>query len=345
MFERDLTAAEVGKRLGLDKNGDFSAWLEELESIGPAPSPVSLPDRHEIDDLFARLGISIVDAAEIIAVWPRISQAPEWRWLLQHCHQQLMAQIGTPYSSPQLRWKPLPAHLGAFGRLFYVYVFFAALPAIRQWHHEHGIPDDVSWAILGDLGEHIAIYRRIFGVTGLDVPQWFTLHFSGKIYRLGRLQFERRQISFRLSIHSDNSVAHASSLMPHPGDPTLAVHIPESGGPFSPAACSASFERARSFFARYFPEEPYRFAICSSWLLDPQLADYLPPTSNIISFQRRFQLIPEGTNDDQSVIRFVFRRTSPSLDELPQRTTLERAVVAHLRAGGHWQFRTGWFAL
>jgi hypothetical protein len=343
MFERDLTAAEVGKQLALDE--DFSSWLEELELIGPAPSPISLPDRHEIDELFARLGISEVDAAEIIAVWPRLSQAPAWRWLLQHCHQQLMARIDAPYSLPQLQWKPLPSHLGAFGRLFYVYVFLATLPAIRQRHHERGIADDVSWATLADLGEHIAIYRRIFGITGLDVPQWLTLHFSGKIYRLGRLQFERRQISPTWPIYSDDSVDHASSLMPKPGDPALFIHIPESGGPFSPAACSASFERARTFFARYFPEEPYRFAMCSSWLLDPQLADYLPPTSNIIGFQRRFQLIPGGTNDDQSVIRFVFRRASPSLDELPQRTTLERAVVAHLRAGGHWQFRAGWLVL
>jgi hypothetical protein len=32
-----------------------------------------------------------------------------------------------------------------------------------------------------------------------------------------------------------------------------------------------------------------------------------------------------------------------ALDDLPQRTTLERAIVAHLRAGGHWRARTGWF--
>jgi hypothetical protein len=30
---------------------------------------------------------------------------------------------------------------------------------------------------------------------------------------------------------------------------------------------------------------------------------------------------------------------------LPQRTTLERAIVGHLRAGEHWRNRTGWLAL
>ncbi|WUJ72104.1 hypothetical protein OG809_02330 [Kribbella soli] len=30
------------------------------------------------------------------------------------------------------------------------------------------------------------------------------------------------------------------------------------------------------------------------------------------------------------------------LGELPQRTALERAIVAHLRRGGHWYSQTGW---
>jgi hypothetical protein len=343
MSEGDLNAAEVGARLGL--GDDFSSWLEELELIGPPPSPVSLPDKHEVGDLFSYLGVSAMDAAAIIDAWPQPAQVPEEWWLLQRCYQQLVTRIGEPYSSPQLRWKPFPQHLGTFGRLFYIYVFLAVLPAIRQWHRERDIPDDISWTTLADLGEHIAIHRRIFGVTGLDVPQWITLHFTGKIYRLGRLQFERYQFSPRYPINSDSKDRDAPAVLPSPGDPALSVHIPESGGSFSPDACSESFAWARSFFARYFPEEPYRFARCSSWLLDPHLASYLPPTSNIISFQRRFHLLEGGVNDDQSVIRFVFRRAAPSLDELPQRTTLERAVVSHLLAGGHWQFRAGWFVL
>ncbi|HZR39317.1 MAG TPA: hypothetical protein VFB12_04330, partial [Ktedonobacteraceae bacterium] len=102
---------------------------------------------------------------------------------------------------------------------------------------------------------------------------------------------------------------------------------------------------ARTFFARHFPEETYRFARCASWLLDPQLADYLPPTSNIIRFQRRFHIVPGGTDCDQDVMRFVFRRVAPSLDELPQRTALQRIIVEHIRAGHHWQYYAGWFAL
>ena len=44
-------------------------------------------------------------------------------------------------------------------------------------------------------------------------------------------------------------------------------------------------------------------------------------------------------------MRFVFHRIAPGIDELPQRTTLERAIVAHLRAGKHWRNRTGWLRI
>jgi hypothetical protein len=128
------------------------------------------------------------------------------------------------------------------------------------------------------------------------------------------------------------------------GDPCLGTHIPETG-PLTPEACDASFRRAREFFARHFPEESYPIATCGSWLLDPQLAEYLPATSNIMRFQRRFHLTPVSWDADREIVEFVFRRSKPQLDELPQETTLQRAIVQHLRAGRHWFGRSGWLEL
>lgn len=342
MFGENLDVTEVAARLGL--GDDFRAWLRELEMIGPPPSPVRLPDKHEIGDLLSLLGVEATDAAEIMNAWLQPSQAPEMWWLLQRCHQQLVAHLGEPCLS--LQWQPLPPHLGAPGRLFYVYVFLSALGVVRQWHRERGITDDVSWATLADLGEHIAIYRRMFGVTGLGVPRWLTRHFGGGLYRLGRLQFERSRFSAEWPMDSDERVGDVPAFRPSPGVAALSVHVPESGGPLQPTACAHSFAWARSFFAHYFPEETYRFAFGRSWLFDPQLADYLPASSNIVSFQRLFRLAPGRADGDENIVKFVFRRADlSSLDDLPQRTTLERAVVSHLRAGGHWQERSGWLAL
>jgi hypothetical protein len=337
MSELKFDAASICTRLGLGDN--FRPWLEELESIEPGLSPVRLPDPHDnsaIDALFARLCITPADAAEIIDHWPAPDQNPELWWLLEHAHWQLITQMNLPPGSPYREWEPLPASLGAIGRLFYIYVFLATVPAIRQWHQGRGISDAVSWATLADFGEHIALHRRIFGSSGLDSTNWMTLHFRGTLFSLGRLQFGRWQFP---------------SYGPRPGTLALDVHIPESGGPLEPTACADSFARAREFFACHFPDEPYTLARCDSWLLDPQLAEYLPATSNIIRFQRLFNLVPpDGAGNeqhDQEVIRFVFSRVPPlpPLDDLPQRTTLERAVVQHLRAGRHWQLREGWMTL
>ncbi len=335
----NLDAATVRARLGL--SDDLIPWLEELEVSGQPPTPVLLPDKREVGEQFSRLGVSPEDAADIIAAWPTPEQNPEVWWLLERCHRQLVAHIGelpAPYPPLHHQYPALPLPLGAIGKLFYVYVFLATLPMIRQWHREHGIDDGVSWTTLADLGEHIAIHRRIFGTAGLDVPEWMALHFRGVIYRLGRLQFEQRLLSPQLRdvVGSDG---------PDLAAPVLSLHIPESGGSLTPAACDESFERARDFFPRHFPQEQYRIAWCTSWLLDPQLGEYLSPTSNIMRFQQRFHLIPGGSDADEGVIRFVFRRATASLAELPQRTSLERTVVKHLQAGRHWQWRSGWFAL
>lgn len=194
----------------------------------------------------------------------------------------------------------------------HVRTFLAALPRVRQLHRTRGVADDVSWATLSDLGRHTAIDRRLHGSGGLRNAHWISLHFSGGIYELGRLQFEPR---------ADE----------------LSIHIPASG-PLTPVACDESLARAVAFFGP-------RDALCTSWLLDPALADYLPHDSNIVLFQRRFELVDPGLEADDDVLRFVFRRLEADLDELPQLTSLERAIVAHMRAGARWRSPTGMLAL
>jgi hypothetical protein len=129
------------------------------------------------------------------------------------------------------------------------------------------------------------------------------------------------------------------------GDPALGVHVPAQD-PLSPEACDDSFAQMQDGFSKYYPGEPARIATCTSWLLDDQLADYLSPGSNIIRFQQRFELVPGVREDNESVLRFVFGPDRPAaLEALPQRTSLEKAIVNHMKNGGHWRVRTGWVKL
>jgi hypothetical protein len=330
-----LDVATVRRRLGL--GDEHRAWLNELEAAGPPIPPTVLPSPADVSFLLERLGIARADAADLTGAWPSPDRTPEVWWLLARCHRRIVEDLGQ--TSALAPWPSLPRSLGALGRLFYAYVFLAAVPDIRHWHRQRNIPDNVSRATLADLGRHLAVHRRIHDESGLDPPSWLRPHFRGALYQLGRLQLCRSRIPY------EPDMLERLTVRFRPGDPALDLHIPEQG-PLTPAACDRSLRWAHDFFPRYFPAERYGVAICTSWLLDDQLAAHLKPTSNIVQFQRRFNLLPGSVGDgDEDVLLFVFRRVAPTLDELPQRTSLERAVVGHLRAGHHWQVRTGWLDL
>jgi hypothetical protein len=300
-------------------------WLAALEKL-PAV-PVELPDDAAADELMRQLGVRDDDRADILAARPT---APELLWLHERCCAQLADGIdGEPGMLP---WQALPESYGATGRFFYVWVFLSALPAIREWHAARGVTDAESWEILGDVGRQVAVHRRIFGVSGLHTHRWLTLHFRGLIFSFGRLQFERQRSWVAVPEKFDV------------GDRVLSVHIPETG-PLSPSACDESFAAAVAFYERVFPEEAYEFAVCLSWLMDPQLADVLPAESNIVRFLRRFTTTGHRRDGDAAVLEFIFRYVGKDLDGLPQETALQRAIVSHLRAGNHWQAVTAWVAL
>jgi GNAT domain-containint protein len=129
------------------------------------------------------------------------------------------------------------------------------------------------------------------------------------------------------------------------GAAALSLHIPALD-PLTPEACSESLRRMQTAFNRMQPSGPPRIATCTSWMLDEQLAEYLPADSNILAFQRRFTLVPGARDNDDWILGVVFgAERSKDLNALPQRTTLERAVVNHLRQGRHWRMRTGWLPL
>ncbi len=243
----------------------------------------------------------------------------------------------------------LPASVSLERRMFPAHLFMAALPHTRAWHSARGIPDEISWASLADLGRHMALHRRIYGATGIDAFWWITLCLRAEIYDLGRLQYH----GFNLGASDESPPWYppdeAARLGPgfRDGDACLGIHIPESG-PLTPEACGQSLGMAKGFFEEYFPltrlDQDRRIATCWSWLLDDQLTEWLPPESNILSFQRRFELVPGWIENDEEIFSFVFRRPGAleAVGSLPQRSALERAAVAHVRAGGHWRVRTGW---
>ncbi|MFD5540909.1 acyltransferase domain-containing protein [Streptomyces sp. NPDC127079] len=222
-----------------------------------------------------------------------------------------------------------------------MYAFLVAVPHVRAAHRELGVPGDITRMTLTDLGRGMALHRRRYGRGGLGARQahWLTRHFCGRLYQLGRLQYELAGLGTRTAQAITGAGTEVAA-----GTPSLNLHIPDFLGPLTPAACDRSVLRAREFFARYFPDEKPVVATCHSWLLDPQLRRHLPADSNIIRFQERFR---PGWDDrepaDTTPVAFVFGDPDLPPSDLPRRTSLERAVGDLLRAGGHWYTGHGWF--
>lgn len=323
-------------------------FLDELAGLGPGPVPLVLPSPTDAADRLARLGVAGDDAAAIVAALPSAASDPDRWWVLERAHHRLTAGLadgaddtaeGRAEPAPDGRgpwgaWPTLPPTLGPGWEWFHVHLWLAAVPDVVQWHEARGIAPEVTWATLANVGRNVGIHRAVHGGPGLDAPWWLVLHVRGALFELGRLQFRRARATW--------SLPEAPFVT---GDPVLDVHIPPTG-PLTPEAVDLSFLSARAFFGRHFPADDSPWGVCTSWLLDPQLLVYLPDDANIARFQRRFQ-VDEGWSiaDDGSIIRFVFRRSGTAVDDLPRRTTLERAVVDHIRAGGHWQMRRGWCAV
>ena len=121
-----------------------------------------------------------------------------------------------------------------------------------------------------------------------------------------------------------------------PGDAVLNIHIP-AGSPMAIDLCGESFRRALEFFPRHFPDFASRAFVCGSWLLDPHFENYLKPESNIVRFLREVYLFPLPGAGAGAPWSRVFGAPVVDLATAPRDTSLRRAILDHMQAGGEWR--------
>ena len=196
-------------------------------------------------------------------------------------------------------------------------------PEAAAYHASRGVPEDVSVATLGDLGQQVHVHRLTFGEFGLHTHWWVNLVWSGFLFRLGRLQF--------------NLALERPYRRP---EWVLSTHIP-MGGPLTPATVDESLAAATAFFAAHFPDYPTRWFHCRSWLLDPTLSKLLPQ-SNLAAFQRRWSLYGPAEPGVEDLVFFVFQqRGQVDPESLPTDTALRRMAAERLTSGQGWDVFNG----
>ena len=147
--------------------------------------------------------------------------------------------------------------------------------------------------------------------------RWYERLYEMKVFRLGRLEFEK--------IILEEDIQYSGGVVKK-GAKVIGVHIPE-GGPLLPEACDESFALAEKFF----PEE-YKLYTCSSWLTSPALYELLDETSNILKFQKRFEIL-----DIQYMFPLAEQRVygiiKEDKNEYPEDTRLQKNLKKFLLEG------------
>lgn len=281
---------------------------------------LSTPD---LSDRLVLLGFRDDDRADTLAAVGSVLERPDQLAQVQRMADLLVLGIGQFRALDEDAlpnpWSDDGAESPYASGVLELLALLACVDDVRAFHFSRGIAPDDSWRALSDLGQQVFVHRLTFGSFGIHTHGWLRIAWSGALYWLGRLQF---------------------NLWPSGGSSTgwvLSTHIPRSG-PLTPEEVDASLGWARRFFAKHFDEYPADAFGCSSWLLDPELGRVLPESSNMVRFQRRWELEGEPAIGDNDALFFTFNRRPPvDLDALPRDTTLQRAIVDRIRAGSHWQ--------
>ena len=268
-----------------------------------------------LQGLLERLGFRPEDAADLLTCLDALDAA-DWTQV-DHLHALLADRVGRLDERPnplegQRTDHPVAPDLLALAALV------ATGPLVRDELVRRGLPSRMAWASASDLGQQVHIHRVVHGRFGLGSTGWVAPNYAGGLVWLGRLQY---------TLEKDEEFGWV-----------LGCHIPESG-PLTPAAVDASLRLARDLAVPAFGDFPLSRVVCASWLLDRNLADRLDPASNFVRFSRRFT--PYGTPRDgrRDALFFGFHRETAGgqqveLTALPRDTSLHRAILAQLDAGG-----------
>lgn len=198
-------------------------------------------------------------------------------------------------------------------------VMLAAALKTKEECRRRGISETVARETLACFSRFVMENYRRHGVWEFDRDFWAYRQLSLALFRVGTLEYEM------VTASRDIGTVKA-------GAPVLSLHIP-SDAHLTRESLNASYEAAKAFFARFFPDFHAQCACCHSWIISPNLQQLLPPTSNILTFQQDFDIL-EVDPDADSYRLWLFQTDETDPAKFPENTSLQRRAKAHLLAGG-----------
>ncbi len=193
-----------------------------------------------------------------------------------------------------------------------------------------GIDEKITVATLKDVNIWQSRYFERTKKIGTDDFNWLLYSYLGKLYRIGRLQYEP---SFgRPWMNEQCNV--------------LRVHIPE-GEPLNNDDCIKSMREAVSFFDKFFPELKPTYFTCESWLLCPFFEQLLGENSNTVKFMKMWTKVRDLNDSSAQAIQrtFGFGFKREHLKNAPENTSLQRKMKEFLLNGNQFNEFAGYIKI
>ena len=215
-----------------------------------------------------------------------------------------------------------PAEYGSsvdFGKNLLMYLYFCE--NLQEKYIKKGIAEKYLLDTLGDIVIWAKTHYGIHKSLGLSETSWLIRHVTMKLIKLGRLQFCMAPAEHGTP---DGEISG--------GENVLEIHICE-GEKLDVDECRKSIDAAKVFFAKYFPEFEYKYFTCHSWLLDSTLSTLLGENSNILKFQKLFEVVSEDASN--RIIRYIFRwdMTEEKLADAVCTSSFAEKVKNHVLSG------------
>lgn len=214
------------------------------------------------------------------------------------------------------------------GDLLCVLLYMAAAGYTHENYKKKGIPDSIFYDSFNCLAEKMETAKRFTGKWNYPSILWPSRMTCMQTFRIGRLSFAMER--------AVQDILNGDEILIEKGARYVHIHIADND---KLCGCEESVRAARAFFAEFYPEYKDAVFYTRTWLMDPRLAEILPPESNIMQFQKVFHIIGQMDNEKEVLAR-IFGPAKESLDDYVPTSSLARAVLARLKRGEH--LGSGW---
>lgn len=176
-------------------------------------------------------------------------------------------------------------------------------------YEKRGIGKDIFTATMKFCTRFLYEHKTTWGTYQYVWAWWFPRQMALWEFRLGALEFELIEGKER----------------------EVAVHIP-SDADMSVESIQASLAAFRSFRDRYFADWQDVRLTCDTWMLMPQLQEFLGEDSKIVAFQKLF-CIDEIDREATWYMGWIYPGYEKVDENLPEKTRLQRELKKYLLAG------------